>query len=140
MIPYLGLKNKLFEKGKKIMKFCWCTIKVKDMEKSLEFYREIVGLDVDRRFEAGPGMEIVFLGDGETKVELIHDEKAGEINVGQDISLGFEVDSIDEMMEFVKKKEVGIHSGPFQPSPDTKFFFVLDPNGLRIQFVENKQK
>ena len=57
------------------MKFCWATIMVKDMEESLKFYQEIVGLKVDRRFEAGPGVEIVFLGNGETKVELICDEK-----------------------------------------------------------------
>ncbi len=46
------------------MKFCWCTITVKDMEESLKFYQEVVGLKLNRRFEAGPGVEIAFLGDG----------------------------------------------------------------------------
>lgn len=45
------------------MKFCWCTIKVKNMEESLKFYKEIVGLSVSRSFKAGPGMEISFLTD-----------------------------------------------------------------------------
>ena len=54
-----------------MMSFCWATITVNDLEESLSFYQDIVGLTVDRRFQAGPGMEIVFLGDGETKVELI---------------------------------------------------------------------
>ena len=40
------------------MKFCWCTIMVKNMEESLKFYTEILGLDVDKRFQAGPGLEI----------------------------------------------------------------------------------
>lgn len=120
------------------MKFCWCTIMVKDMEESLKFYQEVVGLKVDRRFKAGPGVEIVFLGDGETKVELISDEKNKEVNFGPDISLGFEVDSVDEMINFVKEKGIAIHSGPVQPNPNTRFFFVLDPNGLKIQFVETK--
>ena len=53
------------------MKFCWVTINVKDMEASLRFYQEIVGLTIDRRFQAGPGVEITFLGNDETKVELI---------------------------------------------------------------------
>ncbi len=34
------------------MKFCWATINVKNMEESLNFYQEIVGLTVDRRFKA----------------------------------------------------------------------------------------
>ncbi|MFA6808160.1 MAG: hypothetical protein WCR27_04135 [Eubacteriales bacterium] len=40
------------------------------MEESSAFYTKIVGLTVDRRFSAGPGKEIVFLGGRETKIEL----------------------------------------------------------------------
>jgi lactoylglutathione lyase len=82
-------------------------------------------------------MEIAFMGEGETKVELIYNGKSKDISIGEDISLGFEVDSAEEMMTAVKEKGVEIHSGPFQPNPHVKFFFVLDPNGLKIQFVEN---
>jgi lactoylglutathione lyase len=119
------------------MKFCWSTLKVKNLEESLKFYQEIVGLNISTRFNAGPGREIVFLGDGETKVELICDEALKEISYGDSISLGFQVRSVDEMMNIVKEKGIAIHSGPFQPNPHTKFFYVLDPNGLKIQFVEN---
>lgn len=119
------------------MRFCWSTITVKNMQESLNFYQEIVGLTVDRRLEAGPGVEIAFLGDGETKIELVCNEANKEGTIGQDISLGFEVKSVDEMMAFVKEKGIDIHGGPFQPNPHIKFFYVLDPNGLKIQFVEN---
>ncbi|HBE76529.1 MAG TPA: glyoxalase, partial [Firmicutes bacterium] len=27
--------------------------------------------------------------------------------------------------------------GPFQPNPHIKFFFVKDPDGFSVQFVEN---
>lgn len=33
------------------MKFCWVTITVKNMEESLRFYYEIVGLNIDKRFK-----------------------------------------------------------------------------------------
>lgn len=119
------------------MKFCWCTIHVKDLEESLRFYKDIVGLKENTRFKAGPGVEIVFLGEGHTKIELIHDEGQNNVNIGPDISLAFKVDSLDEMMEFVKEKGIEIVSGPVQPNPNTRFFFVEDPNGLTIQFVED---
>jgi len=32
------------------MQFCWVTIHVHDMEKSLAFYRDIVGLALKRQF------------------------------------------------------------------------------------------
>lgn len=117
------------------MKFCWTTIHVKDMEKSLKFYEEIVGLKINNRFNAGPNMEIVFLGQGETQIELIYEEEK-DINIGKSISLGFEVESVDKMINFIKEKGLEVHSGPFQPNPSTKFFYVEDPNGLKIQFVE----
>ena len=119
------------------MKFCWSTLKVKDLEESLKFYQDIVGLNISKRFKAGPGKEIAFLGAGETKIELICYEDLNEVSYGEHISLGFEVNSVDEMMNFVKEKGIVINSGPFQPNPHTRFFYVLDPNGLKIQFVEN---
>ena len=119
------------------MKFCWCTITVADMQESLKFYQEIVGLSVDRRFQTGPGMEIAFLGDGETKVELISDPNHKLVNNIEGISLGFEVGSVDEMIKLIKEKGLEVHSGPFQPNPHVKFFFVKDPNGVSVQFVEN---
>ena len=119
------------------MSFCWVTIHVKNMNESLEFYQELVGLKLNQRFEAGPDMELAFLGEGETQVELIYNGKNSDMNFGENISLGFKVNSVDEKMEFIKEKGLEIHSGPFQPNSSTSFFFVLDPNGLKIQFVED---
>lgn len=119
------------------MNFCWSTLTVINMEESLKFYEEVVGLTLNKRHKAGPGMEIAFLGSGDTKVELISNEAVKEVNMGKDISLGFETESVDKMMDLLKEKGINIESGPFQPNPFIKFFFVKDPNGLKIQFVEN---
>lgn len=118
------------------MKFCWSTLRVKDMEESLRFYRDIVGLALNARFQAGPGVEIAFLGEGETKIELICDKAQADIDAGRDISWGFEVPSLDAFMEFLRGKGIQIAGGPFQPNPNTRFFYALDPNGMKIQFVE----
>lgn len=119
------------------MKFLWCTLNVNDMEESLRFYQNIVGLSIDRRFPIENG-EIVFLGSGNTKVELIKDgtdkwkgEKTG-------VSLGFETESLDEKMAVLKEEGIDIVDGPFSPGPGMRFFFVNDPNGVRVQFVEQK--
>ena len=120
------------------MKFCWSTLTVKNLEESIKFYQDIVGLEVNRRFQAGPETEIAFLGSGETKIELIWNQSKPQIAIGKDISWGFEVDSVDRMMQTVQEKGIQIEGGPFQPNPQIKFFYVLDPNGMKIQFVENR--
>lgn len=118
------------------MKFCWCTINVINMEESLQFYKEVVGLSLERRFQAGPDTEIAFLGTGGTEIELIWNRSKESVTIGNDISLGFEVDSLKEKIAFLKERKLDF-TGPFQPNPHVKFIFVTDPNGCRIQFVES---
>lgn len=107
------------------------------MNESIRFYKEIVGLDVIKRYHVGTDTEIAFLNDEETKIELICNKDKKEINVGQDILWAFSVDSLEKKMALVKEKGIEITSGPFQPGPFTKLFFINDPNGMKIQFVEN---
>lgn len=118
------------------MKFLWTTILVNDMEETLKFYQEIVGLKIDRRFQAGPGMEICFLGEDDTKLEVIHNEKVKKVEPGNAVTLGFSVDSLDEMIKFVNEKGIEIKTGPVQPNPNIKYFIVQDPNGIKVQFAE----
>jgi lactoylglutathione lyase len=119
------------------MKFCWTTITVNNLEESLKFYQEIIGLPLNRRFRTEPGIEIVFLGDEEVKLELMSSMTNSKVNMGLDISIGFVVKSVDKMIVFLKEKGIELHSGPFQPNPHIKFFYLLDPNGLKVQLVEN---
>ena len=119
------------------MKYCWTTINVSDLSKSLAFYQDILGLGVALRFKPNPGMEIAFLGDGETQVELIWNASNAEVGFGKDISLGFVVDSIEGFMKVIEARGIPVHSGPFQPNPSIRFIYVQDPDGLKIQLVEN---
>lgn len=118
------------------MKFLWTTILVNNMDDSLKFYEEIVGLKLVDRFQAGPQMEISFLGEGETKIELICNENFKDINSGNRVTLGFKVESLDEMLNFIKKKDINIITGPVQPNSKIKYFIIQDPNGVKIQFAE----
>ena len=119
------------------MKFCWCTIMVGNLEESLKFYQEIVGLSVARRFAAGPDTEIAFMDGGGAEIELLCESGHPAPGNKEGISLGFEVGSVDEQMKLVREKGISIEGGPVQPNPRVKFFFVKDPNGVTIQFVEN---
>jgi len=119
------------------MKFLWVTLHVRDMERSLGFYRDILGLDVKRRVNPNPKMELAFLGSGDTQVELICEREGGDVRFGGDISLGFAVSSLDRFSESLREKGIPVHSGPFQPNPHIRFLYILDPDGLKIQLVEN---
>lgn len=122
------------------MKFLWTTIYVTHLDESIAFYTELVGLKLLRRFAAGPGMELAFLGngvEGETTVELLADSSQSAVQHGDFVSIGFAVESLDAMLETVKSKNIPVHSGPVE-TPASKFFTVKDPNGLSVQFFQAK--
>lgn len=120
------------------MMFLWTTIHVSNMEKSLEFYTKVLNLKIDRKYSPAPHMELAFLGDGETKVELIRDNTEGAVNLEAPVSMGFRTDSLDKKMEELESMGIPVAEGPFQPTPNIRFFYVKDPDGMKIQFVEQK--
>jgi lactoylglutathione lyase len=122
------------DKGGQHMAFLWCTVRVKDLDKSVKFYEDVVGLKVTRRLPGVHG-DIVFMGDGETLLELMGGGAGAQ---GQDISIGFSVDDLDAFAERLAEKGVAVHSGPISPAPGIRFLFVQDPDGLLVQFVEQK--
>lgn len=122
------------------MKFLWTTINVLNMEESIAFYSNLVGLELTSRFPAGPGKEIAFMGnkiEGETLVELICDTTIKEVRFEEFISIGFGVDSVVTMLDKVKSHKIPVHVGPIE-TPGAIFFLIKDPNGLNVQFFQKK--
>jgi lactoylglutathione lyase len=113
---------------------------VKNLDEAIAFYSDLVGLKVTQRFPAGSGKEIAFMGNGinnETLVELFADSNYDIVNYGEYISIGFAVESIDVMLDIIKSKNIPIYNGPFE-TPGFKFFTIKDPNGLNVQFFQQK--
>ena len=119
------------------MKFSWTTLVVKDMAASLAFYEGFLGLEIQRRLPRDNGPEIVFLGKEDAMVELIAGNPVEATQPGAGISLGFTTGSLDAAIALAGEKGLPLHSGPFQPNPHIRFFFVLDPDGYKIQIAEN---
>lgn len=122
------------------MKFCWATILVSNMEKSLDFYRNILGLDLVRRTSPNPDMELAFLGKGETQIELICHQGNPITPFSQNISLGFSLPSLEDFIQEMKNTGICLFSGPFQPNPHIRFAYIKDPDGLKIQLVQHMDR
>jgi len=119
------------------MKFSWTTINVSNMEKSLAFYQDILGLKLNRSMKPSPDRELSFLGSEETQVELIWNREIQDIGFSKHISMGFETGSLDETIKELKEKGITDITGPLQPNPFIKFIYITDPDGMKIQILEN---
>ncbi len=116
------------------MNFCWSTLNVKNLDVSVQFYEEIIGLEVVRRFKTDHG-EIAFLGNSATQIELIETNK-DVIEVGSDISWGFQTQNLDETLKLLSEKNIKLLTPIISPNPNIRFVFINDPNGHKIQIVE----
>ena len=111
------------------------TIRTEKLEASIGFYEDIAGLRIVRDLRKIDA-QIVFLADaeGDTRIELI-EVPAGRGYCGSGISIGFHTDDAAGFREELLKK--GFQASEIvSPNPSVRFFFVNDPNGVQIQFVE----
>lgn len=117
------------------MKMAHVTIFSACMEDSVKFYQDIVGLTIVRDMRDNPMHPIVFLANaaGETCVEIV--EEPAKAYQGAGISMGFITE--DAQTKRAELEAAGYQPTPMiSPGPGTKFFFVNDPNGVSVQFVE----
>ncbi len=117
------------------MKIDFVTIRVADIERSIDFYHRVLGMQISRRFSPRPGVEIAFMGGAGLQVEFIHDEQA-EPCKGSGVSLGFYVADIDKTAALLKENQVEIVSGPITMKNGVKLLNARDCNGVELGFVQ----
>lgn len=117
------------------MKFQWTTIQVTNLDNSLKFYKDLLGMKIARVIEGG-NHQIVMLGeDDDAKIELIPISTASKENLGNSVSIGIAFKQLDDLVEKIKSKNIPV-VGPITPMPDIRFFFVNDPDGYTIQLLD----
>lgn len=114
----------------------WITLRVRDLEASLQFYHRILGLPVERQFDSR-GRQIVMLGqEGQPKIELIQGSEAA-LKPECGVSVGFEVASLEDAIEELNSHGIPVARGPVSPNPHLRFFYVLDPDGFEVQLAQH---
>jgi len=117
---------------------------VKDLEASIRFYTEVVGLEVKSRFTHPNGvLELAFLGFGgsdETEIELIQGYNDNLPNEGKVHHVAFTVDDIEAEYERIRKLD-GVSLVPGFDSITTlpnghRYFFIYGPENEWIEFFQ----
>lgn len=122
------------------MKFTFAhnNLNVYDLQKSLSFYKEALGLEAVRTKEAADGsFTLVYLGDGTTPHQLeltwLRDmDRPYELG-DNEIHLAFRVDDFDAA--YAKHKDMGCVC--FE-NPDMGIYFIEDPDGYWLEIVPSR--
>ncbi len=114
--------------------------RVNDLEKSVKFYKEVIGLEEVRRHKSPRGSELAFLKAPESDelIELCHFPNSGPVEVQEDLThLAFIVDSLEEFGKHLESIGVEFSDGPtMKPDGSGGFAFVDAPEGYEVELIE----
>ena len=112
--------------------------RVHDLEKTVAFYRAVLGLQEVRRHTSGRGSQLVFLKvpGSEEELELCKYDGSGPVNVGTDIThLAFEVDDMDAFAREAAAKGYPLSDGPHR-GDSSVIAFVDAPEGYEVELIQ----
>ncbi len=123
------------------MRFAHTSITVRDLERSLAFYTEVLGLEFERRRPIPENRaEIAFVRDPESgsRIELTYWEGKEEIDPGEQLDhLAFEVPELDAFLTRARAKGVRVAKEPYSLKGGSgRIAFVLDPDDVWIELLE----
>ncbi len=113
--------------------------RVNDLEQTVRFYREVLGLHEISRHKSPRGSELVFLKapGSDEEIELCHYPASGPVQVPPDLThLCFEVDDLAAFAQELEKKGVKLSDGPTKSPSGRVFAFVDAPEGYEIELLQ----
>ena len=113
--------------------------RVNDLERTVKFYCDVLGLEEIMRHKSPRGSELVFLKvpGSEEQIEITCFPGSGPVQVQPDLThLAFEVDSLDEFAKHLAKHGLKFSDGPATTSTGTLFAFIDAPEGYEIELIQ----
>jgi len=118
--------------------------RLNDLESTVTFYKEVLGLTEVRRHKSPRGSELVFLKapESEELIELCHFPNAGAVEVQPDLThLAFQIDSLEEFAKHLAAHGLKYSDGPtMRPDGSGGFAFIDAPEGYEIELIQISKK
>ncbi|GAV20108.1 lactoylglutathione lyase [Mariprofundus micogutta] len=127
------------------MRLLHTMIRVADLNRSIDFYTQVLGMQLLRRKDYPEGkFTLAFVGYGDeadsTVVELTHNWETGSYDIGNGFGhLAIGVDDIYKVCDEIRGSGCDIvrQPGPMKHG-STVIAFVKDPDGYAIELIEGR--
>jgi lactoylglutathione lyase len=113
--------------------------RVADLEKTVAFYRDVLGLKLTRRHTSPRGSQLVFFKapESEEEIEICKFDASGPVNVGNDIThLAFEVDDIAAFALHSSALGYPLSEEPTATDSGSVIAFIDAPEGYEIELIQ----
>jgi lactoylglutathione lyase len=121
------------------MKYLHTMVRVSDVDESLDFYCNKLGLKEVRRLESSQGRFTLYYlaapGDEDAQIELTHNWDPETYGEGRNFGhIAFEVDDIYETCERLMQKGVTLN----RPPRDGHMAFIRSPDNISIELLQKR--
>ncbi|HEX9794598.1 MAG TPA: VOC family protein [Planctomycetota bacterium] len=119
------------------MRLAHTMLRVRDLERSLSFYRDFLGLREVRRSPIGDEATLLFLEDesGHHQIELTWNHDGREYELGNQFGhLAFHVDDLAPVVAEIERRSWWFRRS--KPESRSRYVFVKDPDGYDIEILE----
>ena len=113
--------------------------RVNDLERTVKFYKDVLGLEELRRHKSPRGSELAFLKapQSEELIELCFFPASGPVQVQPDLThLAFEVESLEEFGKHLEKLGIKYSDGPHLKPDGGGIAFIDAPEGYEIELIQ----
>jgi lactoylglutathione lyase len=123
-----------------ITKLLHTRYRVTDLEKTISFYKDILGLQEVSRHTSPRGSQLVFLKapGSEEEIEICKFDESGPVQVGPDLThLAFEVDDLDAFAKETAAKGHPLSDGPTKTGSGSIIAFLDAPEGYEVELIQH---
>jgi lactoylglutathione lyase len=113
--------------------------RLNDLERTVKFYKDVLGLEEVRRHKSPRGSELVFLKapQSEELIELCHFPSSGPVQVQPDLThLAFEVESLQAFGKHLANLGIQYSDGPHMKDDGGGIAFIDAPEGYEIELIQ----
>jgi lactoylglutathione lyase len=117
--------------------------RLNDLERTVRFYKDVLGLEEVRRHKSPRGSELVFLKapQSEELIELCHFPDSGPVQVQPDLThLAFEVESLETFGQHLAQHGLQYSEGPHVRPDGSGFAFIDAPEGYEIELMQRPKQ
>ena len=126
-----------------VKKLLHTRMRVNDLERTVRFYEEAVGLTVSRRSISPRGAQIAFLRtpNSDEEIEICQLPNSPSVQVQPDLMhLAFEVEDMDAFVRQLEQKGYKLSDGPTPISSGSTIAFIDAPEGYEVELIQRGKK
>ena len=125
-----------------VKKLLHTRMRVNDIERTVKFYEQALGLTVSRRHTSPRGAQLVFLAtpNSEEEIEICQLPNSPSVQVQPDLMhLAFEVDDLMAFAAALEKKGFKLSDGPTKSGSGSAIAFIDAPEGYEVELIQKSK-